>query len=130
MRRMIPLLIAALLALVLAGCGSDSNPNSSSNSSNSSAPSSLPSSQTATTSNDPSTDEPSPSLGEANDPLVEILQIDKLIPSEILLHGKSLLESLTTSVRASVSCVPIIRCCAVTVHEGMVVMKVLKKRLD
>ncbi|MFC5531109.1 hypothetical protein [Cohnella yongneupensis] len=57
MRRMAPLLIAALLALFLAGCGSSSNDttNATNTITETSTPSSEPSEQTATNSSEPST---------------------------------------------------------------------------
>lgn len=65
---------------------------------------------------------------EANEPLLEILQINDL-DSKALTRNQPLLQSLITVIRASTTCIPIIRCCSATVHEGMVVMKVMKEPL-
>lgn len=63
---------------------------------------------------------------QANEPLLEILKISDLNASTVTNFDQSLLESLITPVRASTSCIPIVRCCSATVHEGMPVMKVLQ----
>lgn len=62
----------------------------------------------------------------ANEPLLKILQIAHLNSPEMIDCNQPLLERLTTVISAPISCIPIIKCCGVTIHEGMVVMKVLR----
>lgn len=63
---------------------------------------------------------------QANELLLEILQIKDLNFLDANSLHQSFLERLITPVRASTTCIPIVRACSVTVHEGMPVMKVLK----
>lgn len=64
---------------------------------------------------------------EADKPLFKILQIANLNSAKTINQtNQSLIENLTTIVTASTPCIPIIKCCGVTVHEGMVVTKILK----
>ncbi len=62
---------------------------------------------------------------QAGESLLEILQIGDLNFSNVGNFDQSLLEGLITPVRASAPCIPIVRACSVTMHEGMPVMKVI-----
>lgn len=71
-------------------------------------------------------------LGEiiqTNQPLLKILQINDLNNPNIFENAHqnpSLFENLTTTVPAPVPCIPIVRSCSATVHEGLPVMKIFK----